>query len=182
MPADCPGGLVPLVTIGDGNCFARAVSTALFGNQNHHREIRVRLVIEGVKNKCMYLDNEYLKLGATHVHKRGTFPQQYALFIGQNLPSCGSIDDTVEVIYDRDILDLRKDRLYTGMWQIWQACNIIGRPIRSVFPMRGSVAFQGDFNRLCIPKDVRKRQKVPLNIMWTPVRLNRAVVHFVPLL
>ena len=39
MPADCPGGLVPLVTIGDGNCFARAVSTALFGNQNHHREI-----------------------------------------------------------------------------------------------------------------------------------------------
>ena len=45
MPPDCPGGLVPLVTIGDGNCFARAVSTALYGNQNHHREIRVRLVI-----------------------------------------------------------------------------------------------------------------------------------------
>ena len=39
MPADCPGGIVPLVTIGDGNCFARAVSTALFDNQNHHREI-----------------------------------------------------------------------------------------------------------------------------------------------
>ena len=141
MPPDSPAGLIPIVTIGDGNCFARAVSTALYGNQNHHREIRVRLVIESVKNKGMYLDNEYLKLEAARVHKRGTFPQQYALFTGQNLPSYGSIDETVEVIYDRDILDLRKDGSYTGMWQIWQACNIIGRPIRSVFPMRGSVAF-----------------------------------------
>ena len=48
--------------------------------------------------------------------------------------------------------------------------------------MRGSVAFRGDVNRLCIPKDMRKKQKIPLNIMWTPIRLNRAVVNFVPLL
>ena len=41
MPQDVPKGLVPISTIGDGNCFAQAVSTALFGNQNHHKEIRM---------------------------------------------------------------------------------------------------------------------------------------------
>ena len=33
MPPDCLVELVPLLTFGDGNCFARAVSTALYGNQ-----------------------------------------------------------------------------------------------------------------------------------------------------
>ena len=32
MQPDSPAGLVPLVTSGDENCFARAVSTALYGN------------------------------------------------------------------------------------------------------------------------------------------------------
>ena len=117
----------------------------------------MRLLIEGIQNKDKYLDNEYLKLGATHIHGRGTFLQQYALFTGQNLPQCGSLEETVEIIYDRDILDLRKEGSYTGMWQIWQACNVIGRPIRRVFPMRGSKAFRSDFNRLCIPMDVWKQ-------------------------
>ena len=115
------------------------------------------MLIEGIQNKDKYLDNEYLKLRATHIHGRGTFPQQYALFTGQNLPQCGSLEETVEIIYDRYILDLRKEGSYTGMWQIWQACNVIGRPIRSVFPMRGSKAFRSDFNRLCIPMDVWKQ-------------------------
>ena len=41
MPQDVSKGLVPISTIGNGNCFAQAVSTALFGNQNHHKEIRI---------------------------------------------------------------------------------------------------------------------------------------------
>ena len=75
MPQDVPKGLVPISTIGDGNCFAWAISTALFGNQNHHKEIRMWLVFEAVLNKDKYLDNEYLKNGVAHIHGRGTFPQ-----------------------------------------------------------------------------------------------------------
>ena len=37
MPQDAPKGLLHIRTTGDGNCFAHAVSMALFGN--HHREI-----------------------------------------------------------------------------------------------------------------------------------------------
>ena len=111
----------------------------------------MRLVFEAVLNKDKYLDNEYLKNGVTHIHGRGTFPQQYALFTGQNIPLSGCVGETVEMIYDQDVLDLCKEGLYTGMWQIWQCSNITGRPLRSVFPMQGSYAFQSDFNRLCPP-------------------------------
>ena len=105
------------------------------------------------------------------------------LFTGQNIPLSGCVGETVEMIYDQDVLDLRKERSYIGMWQMWQCSNIIGRPLRSVFPMQGSYAFQSDFDRLCPPPiDVRKQHKVPLNIMWTPVRVDSDVVHFVPLM
>ena len=68
MPDDAAPGLVPISTIGDGNCFARSVSTALFGNQNHHKQIWICLVFEAVLNKDRYLSNDYLKNGATHIY------------------------------------------------------------------------------------------------------------------
>ena len=37
----------------------------------------------------------------------------------------GCVGETVEMIYDQDVLDLRKEGSYTGMWQ---CSNIIGRP------------------------------------------------------
>ena len=83
IPKGCTVGFSPFETTGDGNCFPQAISRALFGDESHHKEIRLHLVIEGVKNKVHYLDNTYLSLGASHINKRGTFPQQYAMFSGQ---------------------------------------------------------------------------------------------------
>ena len=36
MPNDAPKNLVPVHTVGDGNCLPRAVSTSLFGNESKH--------------------------------------------------------------------------------------------------------------------------------------------------
>ena len=69
-----------------------------------------------------------------------------------------------------------------GMWQPWAACNIIQRPIVSVFPVRGSPEFRADFNQKLVPIDSRFRSHEPLNIMWTPVSPNGHIIHFVPLL
>ena len=43
-PNDHPPDLVPNKTYGDGNCFFRAVSHALFGTEERHVEIHVRIV------------------------------------------------------------------------------------------------------------------------------------------
>ena len=36
MPNDAPNNLIPVHTVGDGNCLPRAVSTSLFGNESKH--------------------------------------------------------------------------------------------------------------------------------------------------
>ena len=91
MPQDFCESSLPISTTGDGNCLPRAISWFLFGHENCHLEIRLRIHKEGVKNKNMFLDNEFLSNGATRIHQRGTFPQQYALFSGQYFPPTGSI-------------------------------------------------------------------------------------------
>ena len=60
LPKDAPKGAVPIETVGDGNCFPCAISKALLGNESHHKEIRLLLVIEGVRNKVHYLDNNFV--------------------------------------------------------------------------------------------------------------------------
>ena len=182
MPPDAPTGLVPVVTMGDGNCFPRSISRAIFGNESRHREIRAHIVAEGIRNKELYLDNNYLTHGTTHIHQWGTFPQQYVMFSGQFIPPAGNLDDLMGVIYDKEMFEICKEGTYMGMWQLWAASNIIGRPIQSIFPERGSKQFRCDFNRLVVPHDTRKRNWPPLNIIWTPVSLNGQIIHFVPLL
>ena len=141
LPKDAPKGVVPIETVGDGNCFPCAISNALFGNERHHKEIRLLLVIEGVRNKVYYLDNKYLSLGALCIHRRGTFQRQYALFSDQQYPNTGNVEDIVETIYETEMMQRRLDGNFMGMWQLWAACNVIGRPIRSMFPERGSHSF-----------------------------------------
>ena len=103
-------------------------------------------------------------------------------FLGKQFPTCGDLDDIVKSIYDTGMVQIRNDGTFMGMWQLWVAANVIGRPIRSVFPEHGSYQFRSDFNRFCVPLNERCRKHVPLSIMWTPVTPNGTIVHFVPLL
>ena len=181
MPEDFCGTCLPICTTGDGNCLPRAISWSLFGHENCHLEVRLRILIEGVLNKDKYLDNNFLINGASRVHRRGTFPQQYTLFSGQYFPPTGSIDEVVETIYEKEMLAIKNKSEFMGMWQIWVASTVVGRKIRSGFPMRGSEAFRSDFNRTVVPIDEMNKDKTPLNIMWTPVVENGSIIHFVPL-
>lgn len=141
-----------------------------------------KIRLEGFKNKHMYLDNEFLMNGASRVHWRGTYPQQYVLFSSQYFPPTGSIDEVVETIYEKEMLAIKNQSEFMGMWQIWSASTAIGRKIRSVFPMRGSEAFRSDLHRIIVPIDKLNREKPHLNIMWTPVVENGSIIHFVLLL
>ena len=101
-------------------------SQEVFGNESRHREIRAHIVIEGIKNSTW---TTIISLMVQHIHWRGTFPQQYAMFSGQFIPPAGNLDDLVDVIYDKEMFEICKEGTYMGMWQLWAASNIIGRPI-----------------------------------------------------
>ena len=49
-----------------------------------------------------------------------------------------------------------------GIWQLFAAANILGHPIRSVFPLQGSESFRRDFNQMCLPTDGRQKKTKPI--------------------
>ena len=165
IPKDCTHNLIPVFTIGDGNCYPRSLSCAAFGNDSRHVLLRAKIVVEGVYNKQRYLDNNYLSMGSNSLRTEGSYSEQYALFSGQY--AHGNIEDIIESVYEKEMLEMSQKNTHMGMWQIWASTNVIGRPIMSIFPDRGSPAFRSDFNRLCVPYLAQLRKKEPIYIMWT---------------
>ena len=184
FPSDGLKNLVSIVTDTDGNCFCRAVSRGLFGTEEEYNMLWMRIIIECIKNKQLYIDNDYLTNGATYIHKKGTFLQQYAMVSGLNIPlsGTGNLDHWVDIIYNAKIMVIWNDGHFMGMWQLWVTSNIIGWPVRTVFPCQGSFTFRSDFNRMLYPQDRSLHKLQPLVIMWTPVTVNGEIDHFVPLL
>lgn len=194
MPQDRPLGLVPLKIYGDGNCLVRAVSKAIFGSQVHYADLRLRMVVEGVKNRHKYFENDYLRKGCSKEYGKTSMALVIAQYydnwvtpeIAPNVPRMERIkiyNQIVLDVYKKDMLDQRKSGTYASNWQLFQLANVICRPIQAVFPERGGENFRKDFNRTMYPYEARFTQKETLCVMWTPSdepggRIN----HFVPLL
>ena len=121
-----------------------------------------------------------MTIGSNCLRQQGTFTEQYALFSGQY--AHGDLQDVIESVHQNEMLAMCRPREYIGMWQIWAATKVLGRPVHSVFPMHGSAAFHSDFNRLCVPFNTQVRKKEHVVIMWTPTVHNGRIHHFVPLL
>ena len=80
LPHDAPDSYAPYKIVGDGNCYPRSVSYLVFGTQERHAEICVQLIYEAVKNKNIYLDNNYLCMGANHEYHGGMLVEQFAQY------------------------------------------------------------------------------------------------------
>ena len=184
MPKDSPEGLAPVTTGGDGNCFMRAASVVMFGSEERHEEIRVRIVFEAVLKKKLYLMETALGVGAVHTYTRGTLAQQYAQYTGIYLPAVGrAYDDVgVELIYEADVMKIRESGEWCGIWQFHQLSNIVGRPIQSVYPEGVNANVRKDLHRTVFPKNKMHHQLRPISIMWTPTVHRGGVNHFVPLM
>ena len=78
---DAPKGYNPVQVSGDGNCFPRALAIAIGKDpEAEHWPLRKRMCWEGVQNKPLYLDHEYLSCGITDLPVRSTLPIMYAQF------------------------------------------------------------------------------------------------------
>ena len=56
VKSDVSTGLYLVITEADGNCLPRSISLLVFGDQEHHDEIRCRIVHEMVLNESLYLE------------------------------------------------------------------------------------------------------------------------------
>ena len=112
---------MPISIEGDGNCFPRTISYILYKSETKYSEIRARIVYEAVINMDSYLDNSYVSIGARNFYDQGTLPEQYAQYSDNYILNTG-----VEL----DVVALYK---HLGIWQVFQATNVLKRPIQSVF-------------------------------------------------
>ena len=180
-PQDTPEHLIPCKCHGDGNCFMRALSNLLFGTEDHHVALHAAAVFEIVIHKSYYLDNIYLKYGGTNDNN---LRSQYAVYSGvyNDVVTIHWNDNTIENIYEAEVLEMRKNGSHCGMWQFYQASNITNRPIRSVYPVGFlSENYRKDLNRTAFPIQLHNREEKELAIMWTLMRMEGKPVHFVPL-
>ncbi|WAR09173.1 hypothetical protein MAR_019131 [Mya arenaria] len=72
-------GLFPSTVYGDGNCLPRCPSLFVYGSEEHHLEMRARIVCELVKHEDNYLDNQYLREGAD-TDGRTNIAKMFAMF------------------------------------------------------------------------------------------------------
>ena len=194
-PKDHPPNFVPIETIGDGNCFPRAVAHGLFGTQERHIEIRVRIVYEAVKNEQLYLNNNYLSLGVQNrlPARPGlrmpstTIVNRYCLYSGDNqVHGLNLTRNEIQAVYRRDVLRISSSGGYMGIWQFHQTTQVGRLPIGTVYPDNHvNPTIRLDMNRMILPNNPAFSAKTPMYIMWSPLsEKSRAsnVKHFVILL
>ena len=87
-------------------------------------EIRVRLVYEAILNINSYVDNIYVSVGARHFYDRATLTKQYAQYSDNFIPNTGRPIDVLD-IYKKEVMDIRKDGAFMGIWQIFHAANVV---------------------------------------------------------
>ena len=145
-------------------------------------EIRVRIVYEAIKNLQSYLDHNYVSVGAVNVYDCGTLPEQYAMYSDDYIPNTGIPVDVLD-LYRQEVMDKSKDGAYMGIWQIFQASNVLKHPIQSVFPHIGNENVIKDLNHTVYCIDNTHNTNNCINMMWTPMQVKRIrPCHFVPLL
>ena len=199
FPNDHPPNVVPTHTLGDGNCFPRALSNVLFGTQNRHVKIRVQLVFKAVLNKQFYLSNKYLSLGVQRrlparpnlTAPSTTVVSRYCMYSGDDYVTGYRMSvEEMQDVYCRDIVRIGRKGGFMGIWQFHQAAEISKNPICGVYPDgKGKVKVNAnlrlDMNRVFLTNNPAFHNMRPIYIMWTPVSvLSKAfdVNHFVVLL
>ena len=178
----------------DGNCFPRALAIAIGKDPDaEHWPLRKRTCWEGVQNKPLYLDHEYLSCGITDLPVRSTLPIMYAQF-SDYATNFGCVDGETraerisrwskiaEQVYEAEVFACHKKNEYMGVWQIAQATNCIHRPICIVYPEMFTDNFHRHLNRTFFPFNVTEREREPIYIMWTCTVRGGCPNHFVPLL
>lgn len=116
--------LTPISIIGDGNCFYRSVSKALYGKEDYHYEVRFRTLVEMVLRKDEFLDysskNKFANIDFFH-----------------NLsPGVDGLDTST--VFDNQTFECSKISGWATIWHIFAAAQAFSIDIHQVYPSTNS--------------------------------------------
>ena len=138
---------IPLSVLGDGNCFYRAVSRSLCGNESMHILLRLRTAIEIITNRKFY----------------DTGRRSYVDLINDNRVVVSNYKKLVE-----DTVTLNS---YSEMMHIYALSAVLKSPIRSVYPPQIQPELASDaFSRKVVGRNVKGSLSSDIIVMWTQMR------------
>ena len=122
----------------DGNCLPRCGSFLAYGTEMHHRDIRLRIAIELIEYRHLYLSSEYLARGWTALSPKPS-PAIYCMF-SEHFTNQVLTEQTIEDLYHKEINDILSPNTYIGIWQMFAMASILINPLYSIYPNRGCPA------------------------------------------
>ena len=141
IPTDLPYNqkLVAVRVSADGNCLSHSGSYMASGHEDNDVEIRVRIVVEQVKHCHIYLDSDHLRQGNDCTEQEGKIlPNNYCI-ASDALRSTGKLDaKEIDHIYQTEVMNIRQETVYMGIWQIFALASILDVDIFSVYPNKGN--------------------------------------------
>ena len=136
---DLPGSPKYAVSIvGDGNCLPRCGSLLAYGSEIFHKDIRLRVAIELIVHKELYLSEGHLRQGWDDRLRPLPTPRIYAMF--SDYYKGGPLSNAdIEAIYDREVSSSLCLNTFMGIWQLFAISSVLKVPIYSVYPNKGNV-------------------------------------------
>ena len=143
--------------------------------------MKVRIVYEAIQNMDKYLDNQYVSMGAQNFYGRATLVEQFAMYTADYHPN---IQLDVLNLYKKEVMEICQLGGYCGIWQIFQAADILHVLIQSVYQVGCSdLNTRKDMNRTVYYYNDNNNNANEIKIMWMPTQIRKQrPCHFLPLL
>jgi hypothetical protein len=156
----------PATIDGDGNCLPRCLSTFAYGHPDNYQEMRTRIIYELVCNRDLYIIDHFLRSG--NPDAVGDIAVTFASY--SEVQYMGRLTHPKMCqIFMEEIMKMRHEGAYMGIWQIAAAANVLHRPVVSVYPLYGGHTVRKDLNRVFLPTNTNKKYDDAVHILWTRV-------------
>ena len=142
-PRDGPRDYFPVSTYGDGNCLPRSLAHLFLGDENCHKEVRVRITFVAVLKANEFLNSLNLSRGCSEGTENRA--ASYANYSGMLTPEIMVLHEkAVRSVYECDVLSNRLEDAYMGIWQFHHAAEAFCHPIGSVYPRKTNQILRKD--------------------------------------
>ena len=86
---------------------------------------------------------------------------------------------TIQDIYEREVMKIRKRSTYMGIWQIFALSSVLQQKVFSIYPKLGNVNVRKDLHKIIHPR-VNVCENRILYVMWTSTRSDMTRGHWLP--
>ena len=152
---------IPVDVTGDGNCFFRSVSYALYRTEEWHSLLRLYCVLEVLDNRPLY-DNGHADFYAPYKADVGIVLPDYVSFVSS----------------------LVQMNTYCDMLAVLAVSSVCQKGIQTLWPIQVQPGQLSPLTKLVIGRGLTMCRR-PLNVMWTVAAYNSGqphINHFVPLI